>query len=118
SFEEALWYKDFEPVVRGHTTERGGGIVFHGHGFGEGSSEEDLKVFFRQVDAAVNEVMPTPETPVVLAGVDHLHPVYREISNLFVVEAGIEGNPEHLSPEELHEQAWPMVDQLFRERRE
>jgi hypothetical protein len=50
----------------------------------------------------------------VLAGVEYLLPLYREATGYpYVVEGGITGNPEGVSADALHAQAWPIVQPLF-----
>lgn len=118
SLRDAIWYKKTEGALQSHATRAGGALTFHGHGLGEDSSEEDRKEFFRGVDSGVREVVGQ-EIPVVLAGVEYLHPLYHQITGLNVVQKGIEGNPEELGAAELHKRAWPLVSEIFsRQRRE
>jgi hypothetical protein len=50
----------------------------------------------------------------VLAGVDYLLPIYREATAYpHLVEEGVTGNPEGLSEEELHREAWATVRPHF-----
>jgi hypothetical protein len=50
----------------------------------------------------------------VLAGVDYLHPIYKEVNTYpHLMEAGVGGNPERLSAKELHAQAWTVVRPYF-----
>ena len=54
------------------------------------------------------------QAPLVLAGVGYLLPIYRAASDYpHLAEQGIEGNPEELSDEALHRQAWEIVQPLF-----
>lgn len=110
SLAEALWYRDPEPRLHSHATSRGAtALTFHGHGLGEESSDEELKQFFRQVDGGVRGLITDPRAPVVLAGVGYLHPIYRSISDLEVMDKGIEGNPDEIPAGTLHEKAWDIV---------
>lgn len=118
SLRDALWYKEPDAALQSHATAAGGALSFHGHGLGEESSEADLKEFFRRVDAGVKSAVGNDKTPVILAGVDYLQPLYRQITDLNVLEEGVEGNPDRLSAAELHSRAWPIVDKLFTGRRE
>src|SRR5690606_17249664 len=93
----------FPGTVRG----RGGQLHILGIDRLGSSAEEDLKEFFRQVDSGARTVVPDDKKPVVLAGVDYLHPLYRAVSGLNVLAEGIVGNPEELSAAELHRRAWP-----------
>lgn len=117
SLRDALWYKEAGPALQSHATSAGGALTFHGHGLGEESADEDLKEFFRQVDGGARSVVPDDRTPVVLAGVEYLHPLYRSISEMSVLEEGVVGNPEEMSATVLHERAWPIVRDVFDERR-
>lgn len=116
SLSDAVWYKKTEQALQTHATRAGGAMTFHGHGLGEQSSEEDLKEFFRQVDHGVGAVVDH-QTPVVLAGVTYLHPLYHDVTGLNVLEKGIEGNPDEVSAVELHDRAWPIVNAVFDDRR-
>jgi hypothetical protein len=52
--------------------------------------------------------------PLVLAGVDYLHPIYKEVNTYpHLMEGGVGGNPERLSAKELHAQAWTVVRPYF-----
>jgi hypothetical protein len=52
--------------------------------------------------------------PLVLAGVDYLHPIYKEVNSYpHLMDEGIAGNPERLSAGELHELTWTIVKPFF-----
>jgi len=52
--------------------------------------------------------------PLVLAGVDYLFPIYKEASTYtHLMDEGIAGNPEQLSAEDLHKQAWVILQPYF-----
>lgn len=118
SLAEALWYKDPEAALQHHSTGAGGtAAAFHGHGLTKDSSQADLKDFFRAVDKGVASVIGDRSVPVVLAGVDYLLPLYREVSSLEVLAEGISGNPDEVPARDLHREAWPLVAGLFDARR-
>ncbi|MEX1020598.1 MAG: hypothetical protein WDZ49_13120, partial [Litorilinea sp.] len=53
--------------------------------------------------------------PLVLAGVDYLHPIYAEATDYNgLLPEGHAGNPDESSPEELHTATWPLVEPEFR----
>jgi Bacterial archaeo-eukaryotic release factor family 3 len=55
----------------------------------------------------------------VLAAVDYLQPIYRQANTYaHLLEEGVKGNPDHLSNNELHDRAWPIVEFLFQEAKE
>jgi hypothetical protein len=50
----------------------------------------------------------------VLAGVEYLFPIYREANTYpHLLEQGIPGNPEGVRSEELHQQAWEVVQPVL-----
>jgi hypothetical protein len=70
--------------------------------------------FCHAIDGALYEKLKNQKAPLVVAGVEYLHPIYQE-GNTYphLVEQGITGNPEILKPEELHDEAWQIVEPLF-----
>jgi hypothetical protein len=121
SLAEALRYNDPEKRFQFHTstlTPGGKGerpAVFHGHGV---ASADDPKGYilryFHQVDEGLQDLLRDEQAPLVLAGVDYLFPIYKEANTYpHLVDEGIEGNPEELRAEELHERAWAIVHPLF-----
>ena len=85
--------------------------VTHGS---EVDSKENIKRYFRRIDKGLHELLKDERAPLMLAGVDYLHPIYKEVNTYpHLVEDGIGGNPEHLSAEELHAQAWRVVKPYF-----
>ncbi|WP_119069501.1 hypothetical protein [Rubrobacter indicoceani] len=121
SLSEALRFDDSEKQLQFHTGTRGGSggraAVFHGHGANE-DSKDDILRYFQQIDRGITEILRGETSPLVLAGVDYLHPIYRRANSYTgLLEEGITGNPENLDPEDLHEQAWEIVSPLFQRKR-
>jgi hypothetical protein len=117
SLAEALWYQDRERQLQFHQTGRTGrtglAAVFHGQGMGTDTADEEIVQFFRAVDAGILHIVDT-RIPIVLAGVAYLFPLYRKASqHPSIVDVGVEGNPERLSPAELHRLALPVVEHLL-----
>lgn len=129
SLEEVLRFEEPERQTSSHTGTPGatggrraapGGVtVFHGHGAGDEDEKENLSIYFHRVNEALQELLKAEHAPLVLAGVEYLLPIYRE-ANTYpdLVDTGITGNPELLSPEELHTQAWEIVEPLFLQARQ
>lgn len=116
SIDEILKYEDPEKSiqVRTHQAGEGTGAMFHGHGLVESSIKDHLRRFFLQVDRGLREFLKDERAPLVLAGVEYLHPIYREASNYpHLVDEGVAGNADELRPEELHAPAWTAVRPLF-----
>jgi hypothetical protein len=84
--------------------------VFHGHGFYDDDAKARIRRYFQQVEKGVHRVLRDEHAPLVLAGVDYLLPLYREVSGYpHLLDGGISGNPESLKPSELRDQAWQIV---------
>jgi hypothetical protein len=123
SLADALRYDEPERQLQFHTGTPAGGdrraAMFHGQGTGIDDAKTNLLRYFQQVDRAVNALIKNASVPLVVAGVDYLIPIYREAStHQSLLEEGIMGNPEGLSPDALHARAWPLVEPRFRLARE
>jgi hypothetical protein len=95
--------------------------VFHGHGVGDANFEkENILRFFQRVDEGIRGLLPEDQpAPLVLAGVDYLLPIYHEANDYpHLVEEGIEGSPDERSGQELHAEAWPLVQPSYQKARE
>lgn len=83
------------------------------HG-GEVDSKENIRRYFRRIDRGLHELLRNERAPLVLAGVDYLHPIYKEVNSYpHLMDKGIAGNPERLSAGELHELTWTIVKPYF-----
>jgi len=122
SLDEALKFDDPEKQLQSHTVTSQGGIrsgMFHGQGPGEEEQKERIERYLNLVDAALKTIFRDEQAPLVLAGVDYLLPIYHKVSEYGnIMKEGITGSPEHLRPEELQEQAWPIVEPYFRQEME
>ena len=120
SLDEALQYDDSEEQLQMHSTGRGGSQnaqagIFHGQGVGTDDAEHKTNImrFFKALAKGLekNILHHDEQVPLVLAGVDFLIPMYKEASSYqYVMEDAVTGNPEILSPQELHSQALPIVE--------
>jgi hypothetical protein len=118
SLREALEYDDPQKQLQFHTqTPKGKGeraAMFHGHGVGKDDTKDNILRFFHQVDHGLQKILREERSPLVLAGVDYLLPIYQEANSYsHVMEEGIAGNPEGLKPEEIQKEAWRLVEPYF-----
>ena len=105
SLEEALKYDDPEKQVQYHTPSPGRAQIFHGHSVNDDSKQNILR-FFYQLDKGLKPLLAPPGTPLILAGVSYLFPLYREANSYQpLLQETIEGNPDRMSSEELHARA-------------
>jgi Bacterial archaeo-eukaryotic release factor family 3 len=90
------------------------GGIFHGHGVGIDDSKEELLHYFQKIDRGLHPLLKEEKAPLVLAAVEYLQPIYCQ-ANTYpqLLEQGVEGNPDRLSSQELHDRAWPLVQPLF-----
>lgn len=118
SLKDALKYDDREPSLNAH----GGGrtrAIFHGQGLGKDDPKDDIKRYFRQIDAGLHEILKDERSPLVLAGVDYLLPLFRDVSEYpHIMEGGVVGSPEHVSVDQLHTRAWEIVSPVFGKERQ
>lgn len=118
SIAEAFKYDDPEKQLQLHTgTPQGGGeraAMFHGHGGATEEQKVNILRYFRKVDSGIQELLKKVRSPLILAGVEYLFPIYKQANNYaYLLDAGITGNPDELKPEELHAQAWQIVQTYF-----
>jgi hypothetical protein len=104
-------YSQFQASTSSKTVARS--PIFHGHGTGEDNLKAEIVQFFNLADKALLKHMDR-DTPVVLAGVEYLLPRYKETTELpHVLDEGLTGNAEGLSPEELRDKAWEIVEPVL-----
>ena len=112
---DALQYDKPEKSLQLHTgSSKGNSAVFHGQGAGNEDHKNDLLSYFRQVNNGLESLFKNQQVPLILAGVDYLLPIYHEANTYaHLLPDGIPGNPETLTLEELHTQAWQIAQPYF-----
>ncbi|WP_036482027.1 hypothetical protein [Myxosarcina sp. GI1] len=120
SIEEALKYDDPEKQIQYHS---GGGSgnspTYHGQGVGTTEDKEGIRRFLIAVERGMQNLLNDAKVPLVLAGANFLLPIYHETNSYNnLLEAGIEGNPENTSPEDLHQQAWSIIEPHLQQERD
>jgi hypothetical protein len=125
SLAQALRFDDPERRLQFHTASGPSGgkgsrpAMFYGQGAPSGDQKSDILRYFQKLDTGIQALLAGEQAPLVLAGVDYLLPLYREANTYpHLIGEGIEGNPDNLSAQELHRQAWPVVGPCFLEERE
>lgn len=117
SLADALQYIDSERYVQRRSA--GGQGTGSMHSGVEEQKDVRMREFFRVIDKGLQAGEGIGSAPVVLAGVDYLHPIYHEVSVLpNLVKKGITGSPANMSMHELHHQAWEFVAPLFAQDRQ
>ena len=115
--EDVLRYVENEKQLQAHVAARrgpsraGGAVAFHGHGLGRDVDDERLLEYLRAVDHGVAAAVRDNGAPLVLATLDHVVPLYREVTAVpFVLDEAVTGSPDKVSDEELHRRAWALVE--------
>jgi hypothetical protein len=109
-----------QQVSKPRTGNRGRSeATFHGHGIGNDDEEGQVLQYFHRVDRGICDFLAGTQIPLVLAGVEYLHPMYR-LSNDYshLLEPGITGSPDDIRMEELHARAWEIVAPRYGDGRE
>ncbi len=117
SLVDALQFERYERQMQFHTgTSAGHGdraAAFFGH---DPSDEDKTRIlrWFRKIDSELSSLLAGERSPLVLAGVEYLLPLYTQANSYaHLLDDGIHGNPEELRPEDLHTRAWPIVHPTF-----
>lgn len=119
SLAEALRYDDPDNQVRYYSSSSGASVgkggrraaIFYGQGVGIDEMKDNLLRYFQQIDPGLHELLRKARAPLVLAGVEYLFPIYHEANTYpHLLEKGIPGNPDKVSAEVLHEEAWAVVE--------
>jgi hypothetical protein len=97
----------------------GGPAVFYGHGGADRHlKREDVTQFLQHVASGLRDVLAGQTAPLVLVGLDHLVAAYRAVNSYgHVLDEAVIHNADQLSTEQLHERAWPVVEQRLRDER-
>jgi hypothetical protein len=114
---EALQYDEFEKQVRFRAGSPGGATgmaMVSGHGGVSDDAKDNLLKYFRLIDRGLQDLLKDKRAPLVLAGVEYLFPIYREVNTYpHLIEEGIAGNPKGVSAETLHRTALKIVSPFF-----
>lgn len=114
SLNDAVGYEVEETHIQYHSGTRASQPQYHGQGGGEDDVKLEIQKFFNILDHGVGSLVADRGAPMVLAGVEFLFPLYRQVSDYpHLVEGGVAGNHDAASPEELLEKAWPLVEPVF-----
>jgi release factor family 3 len=116
SLEEALGIEMPGRAIQGRPMNVGGGEqtgVFGGYD-PDDDQKERLQRYFRVVNDGIHKVLADRNEPLVLAGIDYYLGMYRAANTYpHLVEEGIPGNQTTMSTQDLHQQAWKIVEPRF-----
>lgn len=123
SLSEALKYDEAEQQLQLHSGSpalpQGKSQTYHGQGVGVDDNKDQIRRFLQKVDRGLHDILEDQQAPMILAGVDYVISIYRDITIYpLVLSEGIPGNPDNANPKELHKQAWEIVLPYFQESQE
>ena len=126
SLQDAVGYDWEEKTLQFHsgtaTTGATGGrrrAMYHGQNVGEEDEQEEIQKFLHLVDNGIRKMLRDPQEPLVLAGVEYMRAMYRQASHHpNLLQDGVDGNPDALSPEQIHARSWPVVEPEFQRAQE
>lgn len=108
---EALQYDDPEKQTQYHSGNPSNDPIYHGQGVGTTDNKNEIRRFLQKVSNGIESAFASQNVPLILAGVEYLLPIYREVNSYDrLIEAEITGNPENVSPEELHSSAHSIME--------
>jgi hypothetical protein len=110
NLRETFGQESFERQSQFHTASRADGgnrPISHGS---NAEIKDRIVRFLRRVDTSVMNAIRDHGVPLMLAGVNYLLPLYREVNSYpALVEEVITGNPDGSSPEELRAAGWEIM---------
>jgi hypothetical protein len=119
--DQVLWAEDPEKYLNLHsvstsTNEASGGkAIFHGQDPSDDEKKNILR-FFRSINKALDELLEDKKRPMILAGVKHILPIYREICTYdHLLDDGIFGSFDEEDLKPLHEHAKQIAAPIFEE---
>jgi hypothetical protein len=74
------------------------------------STRKYLLHYLQQVDMGLHQILRIEKAPLILAGVDHLFPLYHQANSYpYLLPQGISGTPDQLGLDVLHQKSWHLA---------
>lgn len=115
---DVLQYDDPERQIQFHTgTARPSGkraAMFHGQGVGVDDSKSNIRRFFQEINRVVSRYLDSRKTPLIVAAVESLFPVYREVNTCpHLVHEWIDCHPQSQKESDLVRRAGEILASRF-----
>ena len=87
--------------------------VYHGQGGRRDENATQMTLYLKGIREAMRPVLRGSTLPLVLATVPENAAAFREVNEYpHLRDEAVAGNPDYLTPHELHERSWPMVQRV------
>lgn len=124
-FEEKFGKELPEQSLQFHTRTQSAGsgpraaIFYGGSGDLNNIQKERLRKYFRFIDQELHQMVDEKNVPLLLACVEELTPLYREISKYpLLMEQTIDGNPDNMKAQEIYQRAGEIMEPYFQKKLE
>ena len=119
----ALNYTYIDQCKQLHSGRKGGSgreaAVFHGQGGAPDVATDELAKFSELVNGIIRPVLRNSHTPLLLAGVERIVPIFRRhCSYPHVVDEQLTGNFDRATHGQLHEHSWEAMRSFFDKNRQ
>ena len=121
SLKGALGSRDFSSSLQAHSSgvPGHGVLTYHGHSGPVEEVHKNRVMFCRQVSTALEKQLGKSGDPLILACVKEFVPAFKEVNRYAgLVPEAILGNPDRLSPSEIHLAAQNIIDALAQKQTE
>ncbi len=110
--------KDDQDLYRTDSNGAGAGASYHGAGTGRPDEKANLAMYFDDVDETLwKEVLNQETVPLLLAGVEYLIPIYRQVAKYKPIwDEALTGSREHEDINALYQEARMKMEPYFQER--
>lgn len=109
NYAEAMSNIEDKSSLQHHTTRRSN-AQFHANSSAEDKDTLRTRQYLRRIDDGIMEIIHDEQVPMVLACVEEYFPIYQEITRYpYLTDHLIAGNPEDLSPAQLHDNIQPLL---------
>jgi hypothetical protein len=113
SLTDAVGVEHRDRVATVHSGGKGNSPIYFGLGRDDGVRDEELMRFFRAVDRALWEVLRDETAPLILAAPERQHSIFQSVSRYpHLLHEGLRGNFANAKLEDLHQKAWPIVEEF------
>ena len=114
SYAEAMSNIEEKSSLQHHTT-RSSHASFHTNGKSEDKDNIRTEQYLRRIDDGIMEIIHDEQVPMVLACVEEYYSIYKDITRYpYLSNHMIAGNPENLTPGEIHDNIIPLLQEKTR----